>query len=112
VVPWFLGGSIEVRPVRLIFTDLAGQPVCFFHEILLGHAEVLVFKLLNSAFKRPVFISELDEFGVDFVDRGHLGVNGFEGSSSSKLAVFGVAPIHDALDLLGDHFVVVLAVVL
>ena len=83
----------------------------FGSESTLSHIEILIFKLLDTAFKRPVFISELDQFGVNFVNRGYFGLNIFNMTTVSEFSILCVTLFHDVLDLSTYEFVIILAVI-
>lgn len=67
-------------------------------EVLLRHAEVLILKLLNPPLKGAVLVPELDQLGVDLIDGGDFGRDIHE-RSAAKLAVLGIAFLHDGFDL-------------
>ena len=63
----------EVRSGRLdILAGLALAQIQVLREILLRHAEVLIFKLFDPAFKSSVLVSELDELLIHFINRSNL----------------------------------------
>ena len=70
-----------------------------FCEILLCHTKVLIFKLFNTTFKSPVFVSQLYKFCIHLIYSCDFWGNVFESSTLSKLSIFGVALLHDILDL-------------
>ena len=107
----FLFGALEVRPIWFVVLGLGRVRERVLHEVLLSHAEVLVFQLLYPPFQSSVLVSQLNQLLVHFIDCGDFGSDVFE-SAVAKFTVLIVAPLHDALDLRAHQLVVVLAVVL
>jgi len=70
-----------------------------FGKVLLSHAEVLIFKLLDPSFKSPILISELNQLCVYLINGCHFGSDIHKGTSSAKLAIFCIALLHDGLNL-------------
>ena len=81
-----------MRPCWLIYLDV-------FCKILLRHAKVLIFQLLNTTFKSPILVSQLYKLCVNLINSCNFWGNISEGSPLSDLSIFGVALLHDVLDL-------------
>ena len=81
-----------MRAIWLIYLEI-------LREILLGHAEILVFKLLYAALQSSVLISQLDELCIHLVYRGDLWRYILETTALAKFAILRVAPLHDIFDL-------------
>lgn len=90
---------VLLRLHRLPLSAEAGRALVYvFRKILLSHAEVLIFKLLDPAFKGSVFVPELNELRVDFVHSSDLWGDVLQ-RPCSKLSVLGIALLHYILDL-------------
>ena len=70
-----------------------------FGKVLLSHAEVLIFKLLDPSFKSPILISELNQLCVYLINGCNFRSDIHKSTSSAKLAIFCIALLHDGLNL-------------
>lgn len=84
----------------------------FSTEATLSHIEILIFQLLNSSFKGPIFISELYQFCVNFIYCCHFWLDVFDMTTWSEFTIFSIALFHDALNLRRNKLIVILAIIL
>lgn len=124
LVRWFVRISIllllvweKLRSQRLystLHTVELTAPVhrIFGTEATLSHIEILIFQLLNSSFKGPIFISELYQFCVNFIHCRHFWLDVFDMTTWSEFSIFGIALFHDALNLGRNKLIVILAIIL
>ena len=95
---WLLA-HVEMRPPRFKILSTKLWRVQILAKVLLCHAEVLVLQLLDPSFKSTIFVPELNQLGVYFIDGGDLRRDVQEGTSSTKFTIFCIAFLHDGLDL-------------
>ena len=81
-----------MRPCWLIYLEV----LC---KILLSHTKVLIFQLLNTTFKSPIFVPQLYELCINLIDSCYFWGNIFQGTTLPDLSIFGVTLFHDIFNL-------------
>ena len=83
-----------------------------FGEVLLSHAEILVFELFDPSFKGSILVSELYQLCVYLINSCNFRGNIQESPTSTEFPILCIALLHYRLYLSRYKLVVVLTVIL
>lgn len=110
----FLIRLLEDRSIRLHVLDLGSARLDW--KAGACDVEILKLQLFDAGLQCPILLSQLDQLGVNSVNgkvRGRLiSCRAAEGGIHVELAVLGITLVHDVLDFVRHHLLIVLPVIL